>query len=82
MSGEPPTCQPLPEGVLAELDIGWGDTARYHASSDDAGAYVFPEHDGQSRLIGASYRFPADKVGTLTDADGKRARKAQRLNSA
>ena len=61
----------LPETVLSELAIGWSDTTRHHADRDIAGAYIFPEYDSQGRLIGVSYRFPAEKVTGLTDADGK-----------
>lgn len=61
----------LPEAILSELAIGWSDTARHHADREIVGAYIFPEHDGQGRLIGVSYRFPAAKVAGLTDGDGK-----------
>ena len=61
----------LPEAVLAELAIGWSDTARHHANREITGAYIFPEYDGQGRLIGVSYRFPTAKVADLTDDDGK-----------
>jgi hypothetical protein len=61
----------LPEAVLAELAIGWSDTARHHAAREITGAYIFPEYDGQGRLIGVSYRFPATKVAGLTDDDGR-----------
>ncbi len=61
----------LPESSLSELAVGWSDEARHHANRDVAGAYVFPEHDGQGRMIGASYRFHAAKVAGLTNADGE-----------
>ena len=61
----------LPGTALAELDIGWSDAARHHSADDLAGAYVFPEYNGQGRLIGSSYRFPAEKVSGRTDANGK-----------
>jgi hypothetical protein len=61
----------LPEGVLAELAIGWSNTAQHHTDHEITGAYIFPEYDGQGRLVGASYRFPAASVAGRTDADGK-----------
>jgi len=61
----------LPEAVLAELAIGWSDTAQHHADREITGAYIFPECDGQGRLIGVSHRFPVAKVAGLTDDDGK-----------
>lgn len=61
----------LPDRVLAELPIGWSDAASHHADQGITGAWIFPEHDGQGRLIGASYRFPAEKVAGLMDAEGK-----------
>lgn len=61
----------LPEAILSELNIGWSENARHHAVNDLSGAYIFPEYNGQGRLIGLSYRFPADKVAHLIDTDGK-----------
>jgi hypothetical protein len=59
------------EAALSELAIGWSDAAEHHADHRVAGAYILPEYDGQGRLVGVSYRFPAEKVTGLTDDDGK-----------
>ena len=61
----------LPEAVLAELAIGWSDTAQHHADHGITGAWIFPEYDGQGRLIGVTYRFPKASVEGKTDADGE-----------
>ncbi len=61
----------LPESVLAELAIGWSDTAQHHADPDLKGAWVLPECDGQGRMVGASFRFPREAVAGRTGPDGK-----------
>jgi len=61
----------LPENVLSELAIGWSETAQHHADHDITGAWVFPEYDGQGRLVGVTHRFPRASVEGKVDADGK-----------
>ncbi len=61
----------LPENRLSGLAIGWSDTAQHHADHGITGAWVFPEYDGQGRLVGVTYRFPRASVKGKVDADSK-----------
>jgi len=61
----------LPEYAIGRLIIGWSESARHHDDYRIAGAWVFPECDGQGRIIGISYRFPHSTIQTKTRTDGK-----------
>ena len=61
----------LPEGAMGELPIGWSDRAQHHGDHSITGAFILPEYDGQGRLIGVTYRFPAAAVADRQGGDGK-----------
>ncbi len=61
----------LPAEVLSEVVIGWSDTAPHHGSPNVQGGWIFPEYDGQGRVIGTTFRFPAERVAGLTGPRGR-----------
>ncbi|MCG3180934.1 MAG: hypothetical protein BIFFINMI_03299 [Phycisphaerae bacterium] len=61
----------LPEPALGALSIGWSDSAKHHGDAEVRGAWVLPEYDGQGRLNGVTFRFPAVAVADKTDGSGK-----------